>query len=569
MSIHKAMRNTSKSGNEGNQASWAQTLFFPIIFAVLTVAILFRHQLSNHFGLLIGNRFDGLIETSLLEHWFNALKGYSRWNIVNYFYPYTDTLGYNDGFLLFGVIYSAFRCVNIDPFLSSELVNVTVRMAGFLACYLLGLRLMERRRWPAIMGAVLFTLANNANLQSAHAQIFAVCFSPVLALLLWQFATTAFQSGPSWKVVLWGSASGIFYGAWMLTSFYLAWFLSFYLLILAISFICAWIAIKPGKSLRPPVVQWRAMLIAAAATIISLIPFLLVYLPKIKETGMHPFSEALYYTPSPGDLLNLGTKNIVFGSLSDRLNAFFYPGGHGGELIIGFPPLLLLMAIAATISIWRTKSWEYSILWRLITIALMVSLVAMFKVGDKTLWHLVWEIVPGARGLRVVARNAIFLGLPIALLCAAYLGRVAVRFPALALLLSAGLIAEELSNPDIALLDRSDQLQFVDTVKSPPTRCRAFFTVEQRKSDRAHPTFSIVDNLYPQNVDAMFIAEIRHLRTINGFATFNPADWNFASNPAETYYQRVKDYSTKHNILDGLCSFNLATAAWSEKPFSQ
>jgi hypothetical protein len=561
------MLNIPKSPENVIQTSWLTKYVFPITCGALTLALLFRHQIASQFGMLIGDHFDGLIETSLLEHWFNTLKGKSEWDIVNYFYPYPDTLGYNDGFFLYGIIYSLFRFLSLDPFLSSELVNVTVRLIGFIACYCLGLRLIKMRRWTAIMGAVLFTIANNANVQSVHAQILSVCFSPILALLLWEFATSVFRRGPAWKPALWGSASGVFYGAWLLTSFYLAWFTSFFLLILAIAFICARVLSKGFNGIRPAFVQWTAILIASATTLVSLIPFLFIYLPKARETGMHPFSEALSFTPSPGDILNLGTKNLFLGDLSDQLNTLLYPGGHGGEFIIGFPPLLLLMGIAAIITIWRSETWKNRLLWRLLTIALVISLACMFRIGETTLWHLVWKLVPGAKGLRVVARNAIFLGLPIALLCAAYLGHISVRMPALALLLSAGLITEEISNANITRLDRPVELRFAEAITPPPSTCRAFFTVGQRQINHRNQILSNIDNLYPQNVDAMFIAEFRNIRTINGFSTFNPPDWNFAFTPTDTYNQRVKEYSIRHNITEGLCSFNLAKATWNDKPF--
>src|SRR5262245_8785777 len=83
----------------------------PCLSAVLFVAVLvlvnlsfFRLQISNGFSVLFGDRYDGVIIVAILEHWFNVVRGLSAWSEVNYFYPHDKTLGYLDGYFIFGLI---------------------------------------------------------------------------------------------------------------------------------------------------------------------------------------------------------------------------------------------------------------------------------------------------------------------------------------------------------------------------------------------------------------------------------------------------------------------------------
>src|SRR5690348_1563008 len=87
---------------------WQQWLLGALA-AVLCLAVFFRAELRNGFTLLLGDRHDGVIALAILEHWRNVLRGAEPWNRMAYFWPVPDTLGYNDGFLAFGLLHAVFR----------------------------------------------------------------------------------------------------------------------------------------------------------------------------------------------------------------------------------------------------------------------------------------------------------------------------------------------------------------------------------------------------------------------------------------------------------------------------
>src|SRR5215212_6266644 len=148
------------------------------------VAVFFRNQIANGFTLLFGDRHDAVIALSIMEHWRNVLVGVTEWSRTAYFHPVPGTLGYNDGYFLFGLVYAAFRGGGADPFLSGELTNMVVRAVGFLAMHAACRRVLGLSFGWSLLGAALFTLSNNLFIRASHAQLFSVGFLPVLAVLL-------------------------------------------------------------------------------------------------------------------------------------------------------------------------------------------------------------------------------------------------------------------------------------------------------------------------------------------------------------------------------------------------
>ena len=124
-------------------------------FLLASLMLFFRYDLASRFNIVYGDVYDGNIEVSILEHWFNVFRGFSAWSQTFAFYPAVGTLGYNDGYFIFGLIYSIARGFGADPFLSSEIVNIVIKLAGFVGFYVLSRR--------AIGNSALFFMSGRGN----------------------------------------------------------------------------------------------------------------------------------------------------------------------------------------------------------------------------------------------------------------------------------------------------------------------------------------------------------------------------------------------------------------------
>jgi hypothetical protein len=338
-------------------ASVSRALIVTLV-GLLAVACFFRVPILNGFSVLFGDPFDGRIETTILEHWFAVFGGHEPWNRMAYFYPVPDSLGYNDGYFLYGVIFSLFRVLGFDPFVASELVNSCVHFAGFVYFYLFARRLAPLSPELGLLGAVIFTVANVFYVQSgqaSHGQLLTISFTPLLALLIWD-AARAVKQGAGRRAALTGSAAALFYGTWLLTGFYMAWFTTFFGIMLGLCVVAACcpaertVAVLRNTMRISP--RWP-FLVIALALVLSLLPFLFVYLPKARETGMHPVSAIMMFSPSVLDLTHIGPGTYLFRWLDRAITAVFRPGfPDRGEHVIGFPPALLILAFAGAGIAW-------------------------------------------------------------------------------------------------------------------------------------------------------------------------------------------------------------------------
>ena len=108
-----------------------------LLALTVTLLLIYRDQIINGFEFLLGNNtYDNTIHTAILEHWFNVFKGINSWSEVNYFFPYSKTIAQTDAYFLISVFYIPFRLLEIDPYLSTELAGVCLKIFGFFFAYL-------------------------------------------------------------------------------------------------------------------------------------------------------------------------------------------------------------------------------------------------------------------------------------------------------------------------------------------------------------------------------------------------------------------------------------------------
>ncbi|RYJ04144.1 MAG: hypothetical protein EON47_01480 [Acetobacteraceae bacterium] len=541
--------------------SWFRRLLVGLA-GLMAVAFFFRNQIGNGFTLLLGDRHDAVIELAILEHWANVLRGLSPWDQTDYFHPVPGTLGYNDGYLMFGLLHAGFRRLGADPFLSGELVNATLRGIGFGGTYLLARRALGLTTGWAVLAAVLFTISNNLFIRGSHAQLFSVGFVPVL-LLLAHGMGAALLEGRRAALLGWGASFALGFAACLLTGFYMAWYLAFF----AAAALPAWLLVAGRPARRRLATALRAQAVpllglAILAAVVEL-PFLSLYLPKAAETGMHPWADVLRHVPGLLDVFHVGERNILWGWLVRAGNQAFRPEmPFWSERMTGLPPLLLLSFAAALIWLWRGGGDQSSgrvALLRAIALATLITWALTLQVDGVTPWSLVYRLVPGAKAARVVARYQIFLTLPVVLLATAMLAAEAHRLPRLAMAgLVCLLLAEQANGYAPLFLDRTEEAARLAAVPPAPPDCAAFYVSAARTTSRFGEA---VADPYNHNTEAMLIAAVRHLPTINGISTFNPPYWPAGIPDDPNYLREVKAYAG-HWGVTGLCGLDLQVFRW-------
>ena len=511
--------------------------------------LFFRDAVGTGFDRLMGDPLDGFIQLAIVQHWENVRLGIESWNAPAYFYPWPGTLGYNDGYLLVGLLYGVARSLSLDPFVAQTAAFMVIRAIGCVFFVLFGVEALGLGFAASVIGGATVTVASNLYTQSAHGQLLTVSLAPLFAWLLWR-AGRRIAAGQPLAACAWGAGAAALFGAWLLTAFYTVWFTTFLLLLTGL-------AALPFAPIRP-LLKWPVLVIGACFAVAAL-PFAWVYLPKAHETGGHSMAETLYYAPSLLDLLDLGRSNLLFGRLDGWIGDHLRPGYPAmSEHSVGFGPIMLALALCGGVIAWRRR--RQAPLPLALALATAAALLLCVHIGPHTLWYGVYHLVPGAGAIRVTARFALLLTLPIAAVAMLPLQRLR---PALMIPLALLLLAEELSTQSAAGIDRPAELAFLAAIPPTSDGCRVFFT-EGRSTHRIGLP---IDDIYPHNTDAMLIASLRGLRTINGVSTFNPPDWDLVRPTQPGYLRKISHYLGRHAIADAeVCGLDLTTNTWQEGP---
>ena len=95
----------------------------------------------------------------------------------------------------------------------------------------------------------------------------------------------------------------------------------------------------------------------------------------------------------------------------------------------------------------------------------------------------------------------------------------------------------------------------------PPAGCRAFFVSAARTESRFGE--ALIDPFYyNHNTEAMIVAAVRHIPTVNGLSTFNPPHWPAGIPEDPAYLAAVEAYASAWGVT-GLCALDLQRMTWS------
>ena len=151
-----------------------------------------------------------------------------------------------------------------------------------------------------------------------------------------------------------GGASGLLAALAFFTDFYVAWFSTLasgvaVLILLAggrrrvITLVLAWLRRS-----------WPVVVVGSAAFVVGLIPFVVTYLPTSHRLQKLSYSTVMLYAPRPRDLINVGTRNLLWTSVANRV--VVYPRLSYSFVTYAVTPVLMLLAVVgAALALWITR----------------------------------------------------------------------------------------------------------------------------------------------------------------------------------------------------------------------
>jgi hypothetical protein len=556
--------------------------------------IFFRKVVFSRFDLLLGDVGDARLNGVILEHWWQVLQGTAPWLSPTFFFPVQGVLGYSDAGFLNALPYVVLRFIAIDPFTSCQIVLFSLVAVGWIGTILFFRCCLRLRIFPTIIGAALFVFPNAMANSTGHTQLFSVYFIPYLAIGIHVFLQN-FKKPTSIGIIA-GIFVAIIVPALFYTSYYIGWFSLFFLLLF--SGICfAWGVLRSGgKTVWQCIIckreNWRKILPYCVLSTICFTPFLLTYIPVLKQFGGRSYHVITSMLPTFIDYMNVGPDNWLWGKTLYATFAGIGSRPMAHELIKGVPVCLLLVSLAFSVYfILKTSHYQLTVtqdgtckivvggnannddgklamLAVVLGISVLLAWLLMLKIQGFSLWWLVLKLIPGAGGIRAVYRFQHVLVFPIAIVVAIGLHqsinyaaghihsyvrqRVWLGCIALFCLL---LLVEQFNIGSLANYSKQQQLEMIAGVSPPPQQAE-FFALLPAKGLKKLP--------YEAQIDAMIIAQKFGLHTINGYSSLAPIGWGEIYDLSkEEYIVSLARWIQHYNLEnDRLYFLNVKTGEW-------
>jgi uncharacterized membrane protein YsdA (DUF1294 family) len=530
---------------------------------------LFSATFRSGFDLFPGPRSDTRLIAYLMEQWYQALSGRANLLSPGWFYPVKHTLGYTDVLLGLVPIYAPLRAVGIDLFTALALTVVVVTVLDYVLCFLLLRRILRLNLLASCAGAFFFAFNDPKVAQPDHIQIQALYFLPIAAgalILLFRDLPNVSQR----RAFALLAVAALALDLELLTAYYDAWFFVFWTAILLA------LALALGRT--------RALLVSFARRyvwpvaggvgvfVVGLVPFLLIYLPVLRDVGTQPYAAAVAYIPEPRSFLLAADQNYIWQGLTTHLLGAHDPD-YGRRLNIGAVATVgwLALSVLALLLVWRSRraaAGEESrvdertalLVLALGILAVDVVLVLALQYHGHSPWKIVYHVVPGAKGLRAISRDVIVLALPMAMVFAVAIHRLSawvLRHPpglarsglgAVLLLVLAFAVVEQLNGNSygVSYSIPAENAHLQRLAARLPTGCSAFYLA--LAPGHPHPL-----NRIQYQHDAMFVSIIDHVPTLNGRSAIPPRDWLLYAIKSPDYERNVRDWIQKQHIRGRVC----------------
>jgi len=538
-------------------------------------------QFASGFDLFPGDRGDARLVAFLLEHWHQVFQGKAEWRSPSMFFPVEGTLGYADILLGYGIPHSIFRAAGLDILTAAEFTVILLNFLNYVACFIL-LRKILRFNLPAsCVGAMFFAFNSPKLVQMGHLQLQPVVFLPLALIFIVLFVQ---KSASLSRMKAFGllSLAALSLNLQLLTSFYPGWFFIFW----SFLFLAVALAFRRTRVFLLALAKrfWRSLIGASVVFIVGLIPFLMVYLPVLRAGEWRTYDDVKRLIPQFWSLLTMNNRNYLWGTLSSAIKQS-HPLDPELEIGIGLIPSVTWLGMLLG-GIWLVRKYggrrsriestrfggaegerRRNTLFLAATI-LSVTLVYVFGMKywhDLSPWRLVYEVFPGAKGIRAVARYVIVLALPMAIAFSYLLHhswqriaerrnnlhRIALRVGVLALA-AFGLFEQYGSHKFFNGFSKSVETAYLQNLADRlPENCSAFYVAVGPSGVR---------NQFEYQIDATLISHMRQVPTVNGYSGQLPRDWFLYEIKAPGYEGHVERWIKEQRLDGNVCRLEINDA---------
>lgn len=516
-----------------------------------------------------GDVGDARTMVYLAEHWYQVFRGQAEALSPGMFYPVKGTMGYAETMFVHALPYSGLRLAGMDMFSALAVPLVLFSFFNYAACYILLRRVLGVSTVASVAGAMFFAFNSPRFNHTGHYGYQASFFLPLVVACVALFLQRRAKLTQRQALGLLAAAA-LSLALQFMISPYQGWFFVFW----SCLFLMIVLSIRSTRHVAVEILRRFALALAGGALVlmIGLYPLFLIYMPVTASVGPRSYGNALELTPDAWSLIQMGELNYVWGGVSAVLLRIHPLSSSELYTGIGLVPSLALLALM----IWAVRTIVHEVrgaesdtgapemrrlfLAASILASALVYVIAMRYWGGSSPWHLVYRSVPGADGLRAIARHVMILALPMSIAFAVVIHRALQKISmqptaltrrsltaALLAVVGFGIVEQFGRAPSFS---RKAQLSRLETLAaSLPRNCAVFYAA-------AAPGREPVK--HEDQIDAMLISVMRGVPTVNGYSGHVPRGWSLREVEAPDYEQRVARWIARHHVAGPVCRLEIA-----------
>lgn len=288
---------------------------------LILLSIFFRRVLLSHFDLVPADLADGRFLLVILEHWFHVFSGQGNWLNLPFFYPLNNNLGYSDAMFLYSIPYSILRALGIDLYTSYQITIIGFIALGFYLFVAFLKVNLKLNITASCIGGMLAIFNNVFFVSQGWVQLHIIALIPLILILIARFLRNI-HGRRSTRIVA-GLSLSVLIPLSFFTGYYVSWFLIFFLSISGLLLIIYDLFLAKGQAIKS-LFNWLNLnrlevITYGLVTVISFLPFFIVYLPVLRKINGRPFEEVLVMLPRWYDFFNVGPVNVLWGNTFTQL----------------------------------------------------------------------------------------------------------------------------------------------------------------------------------------------------------------------------------------------------------
>lgn len=476
------------------------------------LAIAFWPMWSSGFALMQVDPADTRHLNFVLEWGHRWLTGQatSVWS-PPFFHPEVNVSAYTEVLLGLVPFYSAWRALGFEPDSAFQGWMVTMAVLNFLAAWLLMRKGLGFEGPAAAVGAFVLSFGGVRLNQLNHQHLLPQFFT---FIALWALVSV-FRGAPRprrWLVCF--TASSVLQ---VYAGIQLGWFLA-----LSLAVAVGW-ALTQGELRARTLTLLReqrwAVLCCGITALLALWPLAHSYLAAGRAVGFRSFQEARSMLPWAQSWLYQGPHNWLYGGLA-RLHLFQQLPTEGEQRL----GLGLVTSVVIVASLWRHRRQPG---WAVLGLTSATLMLLSTTHGSFSPWQVVMAVVPGATGIRAVARIGLMLLIPAGVVLA-HLTQTAPRrwaWPVVAFCL-----LEQGQRVADSYGKQSQRDEVAQVVRAVPPECTSFFWAPRGPVAYDEKT----------QVNAMWAALELGVPTLNGYSSNFPREWKLMHHTISTERDEVR-----------------------------